>query len=148
MYDHSKWPLNCLTHIQNKEKKNVITNCAFSHENCSKTRLRQTFRQKLRWGLFWLLQRMKQEDMQNFSFLSNIQTKLLSKQSHYIILIYRQTKSIKTNFMLQLVFIYKKNITIMCLYFDINFRWDTAGQERFKSIASSYYRGAHSKISF
>lgn len=36
----------------------------------------------------------------------------------------------------------------MCFYFDIHFRWDTAGQERFKSIASSYYRGAHSKTSF
>jgi hypothetical protein len=26
------------------------------------------------------------------------------------------------------------------------FRWDTAGQERFKSIASSYYRGAHGEF--
>lgn len=84
---------------------------------------------------------MKQEDMQNCSFLSNVQTKLLS------VYIDKQNELKQISCCNYYLFT-KKNITIMCFYFDINFRWDTAGQERFKSIASSYYRGAHSKISF
>lgn len=29
------------------------------------------------------------------------------------------------------------------LWLNIHFKWDTAGQERFRTITSSYYRGAH-----